>query len=177
MLLHCADISNPCKPWFLCKEWCDRCLSEFFHQGELEKSNNLTVSPNCDRFTTDQSQLSVNFIEFIISPSFVSLRQLLPETEIICKQLAENRSKWMEININNIKNSKRSDEEKLNEIQKWEKRTQSFYEFLLPSERKKGNFSNKSHYIYQSNSNSRRISHSNQERNRSEQIEANEMSN
>jgi hypothetical protein len=25
-LLHAADISNPCKPWQLCKEWSDRVL-------------------------------------------------------------------------------------------------------------------------------------------------------
>ncbi len=94
-LLHAADISNPCKPFQVSKNWSDRvtevgvavpslrsllwfresrvptpspcprwglCAQEFFAQGDLEKAEQLPVSPNMDRITTKQSQLSINFI-------------------------------------------------------------------------------------------------------------------
>lgn len=31
-VVHAADISNPCKPWNLCKDWTVRIVSEFFDQ-------------------------------------------------------------------------------------------------------------------------------------------------
>ena len=62
IVLHAADISNPCKPWDVSKVWSDRILEEFFAQGDREKAEGLPVSPNMDRDTTKQAQLSVNFI-------------------------------------------------------------------------------------------------------------------
>jgi hypothetical protein len=32
-VMHAADISNPCRPWAVCKRWSDRVLEEFFLQG------------------------------------------------------------------------------------------------------------------------------------------------
>ncbi|XP_072323758.1 high affinity 3',5'-cyclic-AMP phosphodiesterase 7A isoform X3 [Scyliorhinus torazame] len=31
--LKCADISNPCRPWKLSKQWSEKVCQEFFHQG------------------------------------------------------------------------------------------------------------------------------------------------
>jgi hypothetical protein len=31
-ILHLADISNPCRPWALCKYWSDLVVEEFFLQ-------------------------------------------------------------------------------------------------------------------------------------------------
>jgi hypothetical protein len=31
-LVHCADVSNPCKPWAVCRPWADRIVREFFEQ-------------------------------------------------------------------------------------------------------------------------------------------------
>ena len=36
-LLHAADISNPCKPWKVSKEWSDRVIEEFFAQVRLKR--------------------------------------------------------------------------------------------------------------------------------------------
>lgn len=41
---HLADISNPTKPFNLCKIWCDLLFVEFFAQGDLEKSHSFPVS-------------------------------------------------------------------------------------------------------------------------------------
>ena len=36
-IIHAADISNPTKPIPIYKEWAQRCVDEFFKQGDLEK--------------------------------------------------------------------------------------------------------------------------------------------
>ena len=79
VLVHVADISNPCKPWAVGKAWSDRVLDEFFAQGDSEKRQLLPVTPNMDRDTTRQTELSVNFVDFIVGPFFMALTGLLPK--------------------------------------------------------------------------------------------------
>ena len=43
-MFHLADISNPVKPWKLCRLWCDLLFVEFFAQGDLEKVHGFPVS-------------------------------------------------------------------------------------------------------------------------------------
>ena len=43
-MFHLADISNPTKPWKLCRLWCDLLFVEFFAQGDLEKMHGFPVS-------------------------------------------------------------------------------------------------------------------------------------
>lgn len=92
VVLHSADISNPAKPWLIQRKWSDAVLAEFFHQGDMERAKGLTISPNCDRETTDQALLSLNFVDFLVAPLFVSLRQLLPPVQVSCRIIKENRS-------------------------------------------------------------------------------------
>lgn len=49
--LKCADISNPCRPWSVCKSWSERVCTEFFRQGDLERALQLNISPLCNRFS------------------------------------------------------------------------------------------------------------------------------
>ncbi|EKX40897.1 hypothetical protein GUITHDRAFT_164576 [Guillardia theta CCMP2712] len=51
-VLHICDISNPAKPRELALRWTERCMAEFFRQGDKEKELQLPVSPQCDRETT-----------------------------------------------------------------------------------------------------------------------------
>ncbi len=44
IFFHFADISNPAKPWAICKDWTDLLYVEFFAQGDLEKQHNFPVS-------------------------------------------------------------------------------------------------------------------------------------
>lgn len=101
VVLHSCDISNPSKPWKIQQKWSDAVLAEFLHQGDMERAKGLTISPNCDRDTTDQALLSLNFIDFIVAPIFVSLRQLLPDVHTCCKIIKDNRS----LNINNTQDT------------------------------------------------------------------------
>ena len=43
-MFHLSDISNPTKPWRLCRLWCDLLFVEFFAQGDLEKIHGFPVS-------------------------------------------------------------------------------------------------------------------------------------
>ena len=47
--MKCADISNPCRPWNVCRLWSHRASEEFFRQGDREKELGLEVSNLCDR--------------------------------------------------------------------------------------------------------------------------------
>lgn len=93
-ILHVSDISNPAKPWAISKKWSDLVTEEFFAQGDIEKRQNLPVSMNCDRLTTNQDELSINFTDFIVAPFFFSVTKLLPKTLVACKHLETNRHTW-----------------------------------------------------------------------------------
>lgn len=56
----------------------DRCLEEFFLQGDAEKKAGMPVSPMCDRKLTVKSESQLGFIRFIVRPSFVLLSDLMP---------------------------------------------------------------------------------------------------
>eukprot|EP00357_Protocruzia_adherens_P016754 CAMPEP_0115002696 /NCGR_PEP_ID=MMETSP0216-20121206/18162_1 /TAXON_ID=223996 /ORGANISM="Protocruzia adherens, Strain Boccale" /LENGTH=713 /DNA_ID=CAMNT_0002368345 /DNA_START=144 /DNA_END=2285 /DNA_ORIENTATION=- len=97
-ILHCADISNPTKPWHLCFEWSQRVLLEFFLQGDIERDNGLPISQLCDRSTVVIPKSQVGFIDFIITPTFEALKLMVPDiSETLLKNLKANREKWNDI--------------------------------------------------------------------------------
>jgi hypothetical protein len=96
-MLHCADISNPAKPWTIAKAWSDRVCEEFFAQGDLERAMSLPVTMNMDRHTTRQATLSLNFIDFIVTPIYVALTNLLPRLRVACELLTDGRALWEEM--------------------------------------------------------------------------------
>ena len=67
-MLHCADLSNPTKPLDIYRLWVDKIMSEFHLQGDKERSQNLEISPMCDRMNAniERSQVSVPTVGIII---------------------------------------------------------------------------------------------------------------
>ena len=51
-ILHACDISTSLREFDLSTQWADLLFEEFFHQGDMEKSQGLEVSFLCDRNTT-----------------------------------------------------------------------------------------------------------------------------
>ncbi|KAG0281070.1 High affinity cAMP-specific and IBMX-insensitive 3',5'-cyclic phosphodiesterase 9A [Linnemannia exigua] len=94
-LLHAADISNAVKPWTLCKRWSDLVVQEFFRQGDIEKTQQLPVSPNMDRDQHNQPQISLGFGDFVVQPYFESFVEFLPEAAPFLTALANNREQWV----------------------------------------------------------------------------------
>ena len=73
MVLHCADISGPSKPWESHERWTQCLMQEFFAQGDQEKSLGMPVSPLCDRSDTNIPESQVGFITYITKPAFHAL--------------------------------------------------------------------------------------------------------
>ena len=95
-LLHAADISNPSKPWNLCRRWAGLVLKEFWIQGDQERVRGLEVSYMMDRFTVNVAKSQVGFIDVIVKPVFFALREITQKFEDSCVLLTANREKWAE---------------------------------------------------------------------------------
>lgn len=95
--LHLSDISNPAKPLPLAIQWTDRCLDEFFQQGDEEKRLGLPVSPLCDRMTTQRADSQIGFIKFVVLPAYEILGKIVPEVrQQILPTLESNLKYWVE---------------------------------------------------------------------------------
>jgi len=132
-VLHVADISNPCKPWATSKIWADRVLEEFLQQGDREKAESLPVSPNMDRNTTKQAELSVNFVDFIVGPFFMALTNLLPKVHQCCALMQANRSEWHgRIEEDIMSRDTLTQDQKVEELARWKRRDLAFNEVVAP---------------------------------------------
>uniref|UniRef100_A0A8C3JM03 Phosphodiesterase n=1 Tax=Calidris pygmaea TaxID=425635 RepID=A0A8C3JM03_9CHAR len=58
-MVHCADLSNPTKPLELYRQWTDRIMVEFFHQGDREREKGMEISPMCDKHTASVEKSQV----------------------------------------------------------------------------------------------------------------------
>ena len=95
-MLHLADISGQAKgdPLFLL--WTDRCMEEFFQQGDEETKLDLPISPNCDRNTVIPSESQIGFIQFVIAPAYDVLGMFVPFVqESILPQIQSNLAHWV----------------------------------------------------------------------------------
>jgi hypothetical protein len=127
VMLHVADISNPCKLWAVGKVWSDRVLDEFFAQGDAEKALGLPRTPNMDRDTTKQAELSVNFVDFIVGPFFMALTELLPRMHECCALLQANRAAWTALVTRDLRARQDLDAAKRDEeLAKWTSREAGF---------------------------------------------------
>jgi hypothetical protein len=93
-LFHMADISNPTKPWPLCKKWTDLLFIEFFQQGDKERELGMPISFLMDRSTTNVAKAQDGFIKGLIKPAFVMLEKMLPAISLNLKYMDENVEKW-----------------------------------------------------------------------------------
>lgn len=95
-MLHLADISNQAKPNRFFEKWTDRCLDEFFQQGDEEKRRGLPVSPLCDRINTDRAESQIGFIEYVVMPAFKVMGKCIPQVEEEVLPIIEgNLDFWM----------------------------------------------------------------------------------
>jgi len=103
--LHMADISNQAKHSPIAKQWTDRCLKEFFEQGDEEKKLGLPVSPLCCRLKTDTAESQVGFITYVVQPAYEVLGMMVPRVkEEINPNIEFNLSYWEEVQSKNEKN-------------------------------------------------------------------------
>ena len=76
LILHCADISNPTKPYHIHCQWTEMLLEEFFRQGDDEIKIGLPASPMMDRNTTLIPDSQIGFMNVIVKPTFTVLHDM-----------------------------------------------------------------------------------------------------
>jgi len=95
-LLHTSDISNPSRPWSLCRRWTHRVMQEFWTQGDQERARGMDVSYMMDRYSLNVAKSQIGFIDVIVSPAFEALMDLLPRFHVSYEYLVSNKAKWAE---------------------------------------------------------------------------------
>jgi len=94
-ILHMADISNPSRLLPMAVKWTDRCLQEFFEQGDEEKQLGLPVSPLCCRIETKRAESQIGFIKYVVQPSYIFLGGMIPKVaEEFCPIIESNLEFW-----------------------------------------------------------------------------------
>ena len=102
-VLHCADISNPARPWGTAREWGRRVTEEFHKQGDCERARGVQVAALNDRNanggvdkTTAANQAA--FLEYVVEPTLSSLATIAPNAvEVMMKHLCENRYEYQRV--------------------------------------------------------------------------------
>merc|ERR1719161_2456052 len=94
LLLHAADISNPCKPWRTCRAWALRVLEEFFAQGDQEKALGIPVQMLNDREKVNRPTSQIGFIEFIVAPFIIGQVKLFPGLYELMENIEMNIKMW-----------------------------------------------------------------------------------
>ena len=113
VIIHSADVSNPTKPLNIYKQWAQRCVDEFFKQGDMEKRLGIPVSFNCDRDTVFLPQSQIGFIDAIVSPLFSIVCEYFPGMNFTLENLKKNRE-YYKNEIEN-KNKKKIEKEEIKE--------------------------------------------------------------
>ncbi|XP_069505364.1 3',5'-cyclic-AMP phosphodiesterase 4C isoform X6 [Ambystoma mexicanum] len=91
-MVHCADLSNPTKPLELYRQWTDRIMVEFFHQGDREREKGMEISPMCDKHNASVEKSQVGFIDYIVHPLWETWADLVhPDAQDILDTLEDNR--------------------------------------------------------------------------------------
>lgn len=94
--LKCADISNGCRPWDICKTWAENIMGEFFIQGDIEKIMDLPISPLCNREEDKIARTQVGFISFVLIPIFETWKNAV-KGEVVDEALShlkDNKGTW-----------------------------------------------------------------------------------
>merc|ERR1712125_238693 len=97
LFLHLADVSNPTKPFKICKDWAWRVLDEFFAQGDEEKSMGLPIGMLNDRDKVNLPGSQHGFINFLVSPLVTATVGLFPLLHPVAVQMVDNMAQWRDI--------------------------------------------------------------------------------
>jgi len=94
LILHAADVSNPFKPFPICRAWAYLVLEEFFQQGDREKSLGLTVQLLNDRDKVRKCQSQIGFIEYVVCPLYFAFATIMPPINSMAENLINNCRQW-----------------------------------------------------------------------------------
>lgn len=118
LFLHFADVSNPLKPFVICKAWAGRVLDEFFSQGDEEKQLGLPVGMMNDRNKVNRPGSQHGFINFLVAPLVTHTVTLFPRLLELHVQMASNMESWRNLWVDDVKPSAEDIEKKDKDVQK-----------------------------------------------------------
>uniref|UniRef100_A0A8C6TIG7 Phosphodiesterase n=1 Tax=Neogobius melanostomus TaxID=47308 RepID=A0A8C6TIG7_9GOBI len=100
MMMTACDLGAVTKPWDISKKVAELVTSEFFEQGDRERSElKLTPSAIFDRNRKDELPgLQLEWIDGICAPLYETLVKLNPKLQPMVDMIQANRSKWDELN-------------------------------------------------------------------------------
>jgi cAMP-specific phosphodiesterase 4 len=97
-VLHCADISNPARPFPAAKKWGEKISEEFYKQGDKERALGMRVLAFCNRTLAGAgavAQNQGNFIDFVCQPTFEALSVVVPvAADLMLYHLKLNREEY-----------------------------------------------------------------------------------
>lgn len=94
VIMHLGDMSNSMKPFRICRIWAWQLLEEFFQQGDAERQLWMPVQALCDRQNVNRAFSQIGFVEFLAAPLTFAVAKVLPPTESLAKQVAQNLKSW-----------------------------------------------------------------------------------
>merc|ERR1712137_195776 len=108
-----ADISNPMKPFRICRIWASQVCEEFFAQGDTEKRLGVPVQAMNDREKVNRAISQIGFVEFMVSPLVFAVAKVLPPIEANAEMLVQNCKSWYDIWLKDAKMPPSEDEKKV----------------------------------------------------------------
>uniref|UniRef100_A0A6U4BX42 PDEase domain-containing protein n=2 Tax=Vitrella brassicaformis TaxID=1169539 RepID=A0A6U4BX42_9ALVE len=103
MVVHAADVSNPCRPLPLYLQWTDKVIQEFFAQGDREKALGLPISPLMNRGTTNIARSQCGFIDVIIAPLYNAMSEIIPQMRECVAHMRYNKDFWSSMSVLSIR--------------------------------------------------------------------------
>mmetsp|Transcript_49527 Transcript_49527/g.77224 ORF Transcript_49527/g.77224 Transcript_49527/m.77224 type:complete len:1177 (+) Transcript_49527:90-3620(+) len=97
LFLHTADISNPMKPFRICRIWAWKILEEMFIQGDKELELAIPVQALNNREKVNRPMSQVGFIEFLVAPLAFAFAKVIPPFDGCLEQLIDNVKRWQEV--------------------------------------------------------------------------------
>ncbi|GET87821.1 hypothetical protein, conserved [Leishmania tarentolae] len=94
IVLKMADISNCGRPLDIYLRWAAKVSDEFYQQGDRERSLGLECSPFMDRLRPSLAKSQIAFMNYIITPFFEQVAELLPDMRFVVGLVEENKAYW-----------------------------------------------------------------------------------
>ncbi len=95
MLVKIADLGHLASPPRLHRRWVTLLEEEQFRQGDVERSENMSVSSFMDRTQDGISKSQPAFFEVIALPTFEAFSTVFDRTNILYERVKENYESWM----------------------------------------------------------------------------------
>ena len=94
LILKCADMADPMKPFPVFAKWAVRMTDELFLQGDMERASGMEVSAVCDRICQSRVAVIKGIVDYIVEPFCRLLGRALPALSASFERIPVNRALW-----------------------------------------------------------------------------------